>query len=95
MGRGARPLGGAASRRRPRDTIRAARLVTGRWSELLAHDEAVILIPEKDPTTAYPERVSLTAWRAKRIAGGWEPVEELTEGVQHVNDPWRIKWPRI
>lgn len=93
MGRGARPDGGAGSPRTPRDTLRAARLVAGRWSDLYALGEAVVLIPEKDPSAGHPERMRLTAWRAKEIPGGWQPVEELTEGMKHVDDPWRIKWP--
>ncbi len=93
MGRGARPESDAPAPRRPSDTIRAARAITGRWSELLAYDEAIIFIPERDPTKGHPDRISLRAWRATRIAGGWEPVEELSDGVRHISSPWLIEWP--
>lgn len=93
MGRGERPESAASAPRRPSDTTRAARIVMGRWSDLYGLGEAVILIPEKDPIEGHPDRMRLRVWRAKAIPGGWEPVEELTDGVEHVNDPWRIRWP--
>lgn len=93
MGRGARPTGDGPSPRDPRDTIQAVRMVTGRWADLYAFGQAVILIPEKDPSKAHPNRMKLTAWRATPIAGGWEPVEEMTDGITHINQPWLIRWP--
>ena len=93
MGRGERPEGDAPAPRRPRDTIRAVRVVAGRWADLYALGDAILLIPEKDPTDANPDRMKLTAWRATAIAGGWEPVEELADGVRHINDPWNMTWP--
>lgn len=92
MGRGARPLGTPGSTRRPSDTVRAARIFAGRWADLYAFGDAVVLIPERDPVDGHPERMRLTAWRAVAIPGGWSPVEELKEGVRHVNDPWRTRW---
>jgi len=52
-------------------------LVRANWHDLLALGHAFVLIPEPAPIRSEPERVVLRCWRAHRVAGGWEPSEEL------------------
>ena len=58
-------------------------VVRANWRDLHDFDQALVLVPEASPTNSDPDRVLLRCWRAERIAGGWEPTEEM--GVTRMN----------
>jgi hypothetical protein len=52
-------------------------LVRANWRELHALGHALVLIPEPAPIPSDRDRIVLRCWRARRVAGAWEPDEEL------------------